>query len=83
MRPPTLHSAVIARLYDVVISSIAEKPSKERPDAIMERVKTARGLLFQNPKLARNNRSAQRFIEESWRGYGPRDPNFLRSNPIW
>jgi hypothetical protein len=41
--------------------------SEKRRDAIVERVKTARGLLFQNPKLEWNNRSAQRFIDESSR----------------
>jgi hypothetical protein len=50
MRPPALHSAVIARLYDVVISSIAEKPSKERPDAIVERAKDGTRLAFSESK---------------------------------
>jgi hypothetical protein len=50
MRSPILHSAVIAHPYDVIISSVAEKPPKERPDALVERAKDGSRLPFQNLK---------------------------------
>jgi hypothetical protein len=50
MSPPVFRSAVIACLYDVVISAVAERPSKERPDAIVERAKDGSRVAFQNLK---------------------------------
>jgi hypothetical protein len=50
MSSPIFRSAVIACLYDVVISSVAERPSKERPDTIVERAKDGLRFPFQNLK---------------------------------
>jgi hypothetical protein len=50
MSSPIFHSAVIACLYDVVISAVAERPSKERPDTIVERAEDSSWPPFQNLK---------------------------------
>src|SRR5271155_1786687 len=48
MSSPIFHSAVIARFYDVVISAVAERPSKERRDAIVEPARGGSRPPFQN-----------------------------------
>jgi hypothetical protein len=50
MSSPIFHSAVIARFYDVVISAVAERPSKERRDAIVEPARGGSRPPFQNLK---------------------------------